>query len=87
MSSANRCRCFRGLKSATAFDTNALQSDPDFVGGLTRSLPLARPSGLPVHVARRPSAPFCEDADLLRALFECRGFATQMREHFTSEVK
>jgi hypothetical protein len=42
------------------FDTNALQIEPDLVGRLTRSLPLARPSGLPVYVARRPSAPFCE---------------------------
>ena len=43
-----------------AFDTNALQLDPDFVGRLTSSLPVTRPSGLLVHVARRPSAPFCE---------------------------
>jgi hypothetical protein len=43
-----------------AFDTNALQLTQIFVERLTRSLPLARPSGLPVHVARRPSAPFCE---------------------------
>src|SRR5688572_29754822 len=28
------------------------------VSGLTRSLPLTRPNGLPVYVARLPSAPF-----------------------------
>jgi len=39
-----------------------------------------------MSLGARP-APFCENADLLRALFECRGFATQMREHFTSEMK
>ena len=32
------------------------------VGRLTRSLPLSRPGGLPVHVARIPAAPFCETA-------------------------
>src|SRR5437763_16501278 len=32
MSWAKECRCSRGFISATAFDTNALQSDPDFVG-------------------------------------------------------
>jgi hypothetical protein len=31
-----------------------------FVGRLTRSLPLSRPDGLPVYVARVPGAPFCE---------------------------
>jgi hypothetical protein len=31
-----------------------------FVGRLTRSLPLSRPDGLPVYVARIPAAPFCE---------------------------
>jgi hypothetical protein len=30
------------------------------VGRLTRSLPLSRPDGLPVYVARVPAAPFCE---------------------------
>jgi len=30
------------------------------VGHLTRSLPLSRPGGLPVHVARIPAAPFWE---------------------------
>ena len=40
----------RRLRSVKAFDTNALQLDRDFVGCLTRSLPLAR----------RPSAPFWE---------------------------
>ncbi len=30
------------------------------VGRLTRSLPLSRPVGLPVYVARVPAAPFCE---------------------------
>jgi hypothetical protein len=30
------------------------------VGRLTRSLPLSRPNGLPVYVARVPAAPFCE---------------------------
>jgi hypothetical protein len=32
----------------------------NFVGRLTRSLPLARSHDLSVHVARLPSAPFCE---------------------------
>ena len=30
------------------------------VGRLTRSLPLSRPVGLPVYLARVPAAPFCE---------------------------
>src|SRR5213076_3285755 len=30
------------------------------VGRLTRSLPLSRPDGLPVYVARVPASPFCE---------------------------
>jgi hypothetical protein len=30
------------------------------VGRLTRSLPLSRPDGLPVYIARVPAAPFCE---------------------------
>jgi hypothetical protein len=30
------------------------------VGRLTRSLPLSRPDGPPVYVARVPAAPFCE---------------------------
>jgi hypothetical protein len=30
------------------------------VGRLTRLLPLSRPDGLPVYVARVPAAPFCE---------------------------
>ena len=60
MLSENRCRCSHGSRSVKAFDTNVLQFDSDLVGRLTRLLPLARPSGLPVYVARRPSAPFCE---------------------------
>jgi hypothetical protein len=43
---------------------------------LTRSLPLSRPGGLPVHVARIPAAPFCEtpsapasDTDALQFAF------------------
>jgi hypothetical protein len=46
------------LRPTKAFDTNALQLEPDFVGRLTRSLPLAWPSRHPVHVAQRLSAPF-----------------------------
>src|SRR5438045_2634158 len=34
--------------------------DIRMVGRLTRSLPLSRPDGLPVHAARVPAAPFCE---------------------------
>ncbi len=32
----------------------------NIVGRLTRSLPLSRPNGLSVYVARVPAAPFCE---------------------------
>jgi hypothetical protein len=39
---------------------NIVWKIPNFVGRLTRSLPLSRPGGLPVHVARVPAAPFCE---------------------------
>jgi hypothetical protein len=87
MWSANRCRYSHGLKSARAFDTNALQPGHDFVGRLTRSLPLARPFGLPVHVGRRPFGSILRDADLLCALFEARGLATQVREDFASEME
>jgi len=37
-----------------------LFNPPRFVGRLTHSLPVIRPAGLPVHVARCPAAPFCE---------------------------
>jgi len=71
-----------------AFDTNALQLDPDFVGLLTRSLALARSADRPSRPCR--SAPVCSilrDADLLRALFECSELTAQMRQDFAGEVK
>jgi len=34
--------------------------DCDFVGRLTRSLPLSRSGEQPVYAARVPAAPFCE---------------------------
>jgi hypothetical protein len=87
MWSANRCRYSHGLKSARAFDTNALQPGHDFVGRLTRSLPLARPSE-PSHPCRSaPVGSILRDADLLCALFEARGLATQVREDFASEME
>ena len=39
---------------------NCVTTQRTFVGRLTRSLPLSRPNGLPVYVARVPAAPFCE---------------------------
>jgi hypothetical protein len=59
-----------------AFDTNALQSDPDFVGRLT-SLAPARSDVRPSRPCRSaPAGSILRDADLLRALFESSGFAT-----------
>ena len=53
----------------------------EIAGRLTRSLPLSRPGGLPVYVARVPAAPFCEtptsaqlasDTDALQFAFASR---------------
>src|SRR5881392_822684 len=37
-----------------------MTNNVNIVGCLTRLLPLSRPDGLPVYVARVPPAPFCE---------------------------
>ena len=46
--------------AATTNNRNVLWKSMNLVGGLIRSLPLSRPNGLSVHVARVPAAPFCE---------------------------
>src|SRR3954453_10765890 len=45
---------------SNAANHNGSAAHTNFPGRLTRLLPLSRPDGLPVHVARAPAAPFCE---------------------------
>jgi len=63
---------------------------------LTRSLPLSRPAGLPVYVARVPAAPFCETpdsasgTDALEFVFACRrdyGVWAQFAQYFRYNSK
>ena len=46
--------------AAKTNNRNVLWKSMNLVGRLTGSLPLSRPAGLPVLVARVPAAPFCE---------------------------
>ena len=59
------------------------------VGRLTLSLPLSRPHGLPVYVARIPAAPFCETPNwnqLASAAADALQFWGASSRHYAAKI-